>query len=222
MYRRIDGEIHGVLNDFDLSQFLDDSCGSTSDERTGTTSFMALDLLDTERPPKHLPRHDLESFMYVLVFLVCDIADARLRRWDDLEMDQAHNFKFRTLCKGFPPPRHGFGRFAKWTFQLRNLFARAVDARFDAETIMWLNRGEEAHEKVQELPEVDNETLGGRVTFDTFAAALCQLYGMFSFIFPRKNLLMQLSESTHCLRMRVSGSSLNGGLVLFILSFQAI
>ena len=68
---------HGVLNDWDLSY----DCSSGGDEahisggeRTGTLSFMALDLLTNEAwkgGVQRLYRHDLEGFIWVLpwVFL---------------------------------------------------------------------------------------------------------------------------------------------------------
>ncbi|KAJ7681464.1 hypothetical protein B0H14DRAFT_2299561, partial [Mycena olivaceomarginata] len=65
MFQRIDGKLYGVLNDFDLAAFHDGSVPSTSKQRTGTKPFMARDLLD-HPPPRHLYRHDLESFLYVL------------------------------------------------------------------------------------------------------------------------------------------------------------
>ena len=38
--------------------------------RTGTVPFMALDLLTYDQVPRHLYRHDLESFFYVLVLFI--------------------------------------------------------------------------------------------------------------------------------------------------------
>ncbi|KAJ7649777.1 hypothetical protein FB45DRAFT_2937 [Roridomyces roridus] len=177
MYRRIDREIYGVLNDFDLSQFMNGSSGCASDERIGTRLFMALDLLDLRRPPIHLPRHDLESLMYVLVFLVCEIEDEERRRLTDSNMDNAHGNKYRTLCAAFPLARPGFERFDDWIFHLQSLFGDALYARCQAEIIIGFNKAQarSGGKKRQELPEVDDETLGGRVTFDTFAAALCEL-----------------------------------------------
>ncbi|KAF9502134.1 hypothetical protein BDN71DRAFT_1437613 [Pleurotus eryngii] len=60
------GRVTGVLNDWDLATPLDAMCKSTN-HRTGTGPFMALDLLDPV-PPVHLYRHDLESLFYVLIW----------------------------------------------------------------------------------------------------------------------------------------------------------
>lgn len=58
--------IVGVLNDWDLSTPVA-AIGNSTNHRTGTAPFMALDLLG-ERPPTHLYRHDLESLFYVLIW----------------------------------------------------------------------------------------------------------------------------------------------------------
>ncbi|KAG2346907.1 hypothetical protein BDR05DRAFT_997282 [Suillus weaverae] len=66
-----DGKWIGVLNDYDLSSLADD-LGPRGNERTGTVPFMALDLL-TEAGQrgelKHLYRYDLESFMWVFIWI---------------------------------------------------------------------------------------------------------------------------------------------------------
>jgi hypothetical protein len=61
----------GVLNDYDLSS-LATAQGPRGNERTGTIPFMALDLLTEEGQRgevRHLYRHDLESFVWVLVWV---------------------------------------------------------------------------------------------------------------------------------------------------------
>ncbi|KAF7421119.1 hypothetical protein PC9H_011639 [Pleurotus ostreatus] len=63
--RRANG-VFGVLNDWDLATPINAICGTTN-HRTGTGPFMALDLLD-KVPAVHLYRHDLESLFYVLIW----------------------------------------------------------------------------------------------------------------------------------------------------------
>lgn len=73
MIRRKSGQMYGVLNDFDLARVPDRT--SSSRQRTGTQPFMAMDLLEpSERQDKatdHLPRFDLESLFYVLLWRFC-------------------------------------------------------------------------------------------------------------------------------------------------------
>ncbi|KAJ3829442.1 protein kinase [Lentinula raphanica] len=72
MFRRIEGKVYGVLNDFDLSSTVDCMAqGPSSKERTGTRPFMSPDLLDSHWKGGHLPRHDLESLFYIILCLVC-------------------------------------------------------------------------------------------------------------------------------------------------------
>ncbi|KAJ3914822.1 protein kinase [Lentinula edodes] len=72
MYRRIDGKVYGVLNDFDLSSRVRDmNHGPTSKQRTGTRPFMSVDLLDYRWAGGHLYRHDLESLFYIMLCLAC-------------------------------------------------------------------------------------------------------------------------------------------------------
>ena len=69
MYYRANNAVVGVLNDYDLASLRNPSLGN---ERTGTIPFMALDLLGAKGQKgkvKHLYRHDLESFIWVLVWL---------------------------------------------------------------------------------------------------------------------------------------------------------
>jgi len=88
-YRTKGNVLMGVLNDYDLSSSADAE-GPQGNERTGTIPFMALDLLTEEGQEgkvQHLYRHDLESFMWVLVWVVLRYKDGQLlprkiRRFD--------------------------------------------------------------------------------------------------------------------------------------------
>ncbi len=70
MWHERRGRICGVLNDFDLSSFRENTSPS-SKQRTGTRPFMAKEFhVNPSSPPLHLYRHDLESIFYVLFILV--------------------------------------------------------------------------------------------------------------------------------------------------------
>ncbi|KAJ3848372.1 hypothetical protein EV368DRAFT_68332 [Lentinula lateritia] len=69
MFRRKDGKIYGVLNDFDLSSRVEDV--DNGDIRIGTRPFMSLDLLNSYWEGGHLYRHDLESLFYIILCLTC-------------------------------------------------------------------------------------------------------------------------------------------------------
>ncbi|KAJ4472235.1 hypothetical protein J3R30DRAFT_3709681 [Lentinula aciculospora] len=74
MFRRIDGNVHGVLNDFDLACRVNPNWnledGPSPNRCVGTKPFMAHDLLSVHEK-RHMPRHDMESLFYVMLILVC-------------------------------------------------------------------------------------------------------------------------------------------------------
>jgi hypothetical protein len=71
MVRRREGKIFGVLNDYDLAR-VRGYTGPTSRQRTGTQPFMAMDLLDSDyKGGRTLPRFDVESLLYVLLWMAC-------------------------------------------------------------------------------------------------------------------------------------------------------
>ncbi|KAJ7201184.1 hypothetical protein B0H12DRAFT_1244298 [Mycena haematopus] len=166
MYREIGGEVYGVLNDFDLALRLGDTKLFTSKQRTGTKPYMATDLL-VDSPPTHFYRHDLESFLYVLVFLTCKIKESDLAEWQDLGMDQLKQAKIAAIAqKGF---RHGFEAFRLWIQNFTELFAAGMKSRRLHNYAV-----AEAEETGRPSPDFDEKTLGGAVDFDKFAAILEQ------------------------------------------------
>ncbi|TRM60816.1 hypothetical protein BD626DRAFT_632260 [Schizophyllum amplum] len=89
----------GLLIDLDYAAFIGEQRDSTSTaHRTGTLPFMAWEILKNGDKIPHEPRHDLESFLYVLI-LVCichsgpnrqyrrdfDLPKSRFGRWMDLD-----------------------------------------------------------------------------------------------------------------------------------------
>ncbi|KAF9492578.1 hypothetical protein BDN71DRAFT_1509366 [Pleurotus eryngii] len=61
----------GLLNDWDLSSLFEEGAAPPpiTQCRTGTTPFMAVELLQMSvNPPIHQYRHDLESFLYILIW----------------------------------------------------------------------------------------------------------------------------------------------------------
>jgi hypothetical protein len=84
------GKWIGVLNDYDLSSLADDPY-PRGNERTGTVPFMALDLLsaDAQRGEvKHLYRHDLESFIWVFIWICFTYSEGALLPAESRPLDQ--------------------------------------------------------------------------------------------------------------------------------------
>ncbi|KAJ7679249.1 hypothetical protein DFH06DRAFT_507547 [Mycena polygramma] len=166
MFRKVDGKVYGVLNDYDLAEFHDRDSPPASKQRTGTRPYMAADLL-VPIPPKHLFRHDLESFFYVLVFLTCNLKGSELDTWTVLGMAALKNSKESAMTHGFPPQKNEFAKFYGWVARLMLMFSTGG-----------ANRTAHKHALVRESlggPKpvtFDDATLGGAVTFDNFEAAL--------------------------------------------------
>jgi hypothetical protein len=105
MFKHKEGEAKGIVNDWDMASILNDAGevpNSTAKHRTGTVPFMARDLL-VPVPPAHLYRHDLESFMYILVWAAIhydlktktrsEEIHPELRLWGDKKFKLALNAK---------------------------------------------------------------------------------------------------------------------------------
>ncbi|KAJ7067160.1 hypothetical protein C8F01DRAFT_660788 [Mycena amicta] len=174
LYRRINGQVHGVLNDFDLSVFQDDAHLSTLHLRTGTKPYMALDPLVLGPPSPHLYRFDLESLFYVFVHIVCQYHDGKKNdkppfdAWDHLSTRALGDKKWRFIMSPTnvsPTPKF-------LTFQLLILrlymFRKGINARVDAAL-------EDRERRLLGLPltEFDKATLGGHITFEKFEEILC-------------------------------------------------
>ncbi|KAJ6606503.1 hypothetical protein DFH09DRAFT_1353610 [Mycena vulgaris] len=169
MFHEIEGKAYVVLNDFDLALRLSDTTPSTSKQRAGTKPYMAVDLL-VLKPPYNLYRHDLESFLYVLVFLTCQVKGSPLADWKNLGMVELNTQKNAVLFnnEGFPSTKDHFQNFGLWIIGISDLFTTGFFNRR-------LHNNEVAIAKItrgNSPPPFDDETLGGSVTFDAFAAIL--------------------------------------------------
>lgn len=166
------GRYRGVLNDWDLSSYLKDiGQGATSHFRTGTRPFMAheLHLTDSDGPPSHRYRHDLESLFFIMVLLFCRHTlqpDASseghlhtyhvktFKAWDSQDDDNLHaTKKIFLMQKRGPSPLPGFESFASWMKKLHHIFYTGLS--------MDMQRAEENSELY-----LDN------VTYDTFFDAM--------------------------------------------------
>lgn len=104
----------GVLNDWDLAIPVNRSEYNvekpTSQHRTGTATFMSLELLqDSNRTIPHLYRHDLESFMWILIWCSFNFLfngmemphtqrDEAIRDWVDIKWSSISKAKQQFLA----------------------------------------------------------------------------------------------------------------------------
>ncbi|KAF5383659.1 hypothetical protein D9615_003844 [Tricholomella constricta] len=177
--RTDDGEVKGILTDWDITSGVEDKneilpSTATRTYRTGAIPFMAVDLLFVNRPPPpHLFRHDLESFLYILVWAAFyydfDRKERRLvkpalERWnnEDLEIcaDSKAVFLFHSERKNSLFARLPLERqhLLPWMRSVWLLFWKASISRgqnFETPAAGW-----------------DSKTLGGFLTFENFMEAL--------------------------------------------------
>jgi hypothetical protein len=166
--------IYGVLNDYDLAILVnaDDSRVASSNQRTGTRPYLAMDFLDLESPPphRHLPRHDLESLIYVIVVHTARYEDGKLMEdpplqdWFNsdisilLQIKRGFSLSLPELSLDF----HGSG-FDIWITNMCSAIHAGMTIK------------KQYHKAVLPLgPDFDEETLNGHVTYEALEKIMCQ------------------------------------------------
>jgi serine/threonine protein kinase len=164
MLRKEGGKVYAVLNDFDRAVNADVQ-GQSSNQRTGTKPFMAIDLL-TPLPPVYMYRHDLESLFYVLVWITSrfhdgvEIEEPPLGHWEDRdEIVRAFKLSFLMQVESYKPTNQ-FKSFRDLIECMCGMFEEGHGARRRA-------RKDPAFAR-----NFTMDTLGGFVTFETFQSVL--------------------------------------------------
>lgn len=164
----------GVLIDLDLAARVKDEYGNPLDVipvLTGTTPFLAIDLLGDAPPSKAYYRHDLESFLYVLgwISVTYNLGEKQPSdhfaawcsgSWADIA---THKQNWLSL----PLTDNATEQFAPlqstWLSGLRKLF-------HDGYTAQRLHHTRQTNES----KPFDFETLGGCVTYEKFIGVLLE------------------------------------------------
>ena len=171
-----DDPTQGLLIDLDVAARVDEN-GAPLDNfplpHPGTLAFRAEELVNPNPPTRSLYRHDLESFLYTLVWITQSKTDIRPeaqysdwlggrswgRSWDDLR-----GYKSGFLAQGdndeYLPKVDGMTDLLR---RLRTIFAQGFEARrrtwyFDDTTLGGM--------------DFDDITFGGMVTFERFTDVL--------------------------------------------------
>ncbi|KAJ3539129.1 hypothetical protein NMY22_g4871 [Coprinellus aureogranulatus] len=171
-----DGSVKGVVNDWDMSKFLDreDDPLSRTENRIGTPPFMAVGLLMPDTPAQHWFRQELESMFYILIWAALHynlkagkrdkVVHRSVTMWlgsmDDnlsskLAICSAGRAGVHRLYAGIKPEFKDL--VEEWIEPLRNLF---VSAR------------RQFSETKKPDGQSDESTYDGRVTFKTFMKAI--------------------------------------------------
>jgi len=171
MYRKKDGKVFGVLNDYDLAIF-ESSNAPSSKARTGTKPFMAIDLLGSPTDV-HRYRHDLESMFYVIVYITTryhngkEVDNLPLQNWEELGEVALKAAKALFIASALPPLTAFFENFDIWTNEMRKGLLDGRSAHADHTVKL-----RHAERTASNLPAFDLETLGGHLSFETFYAIL--------------------------------------------------
>ena len=155
--------------------------------RTGTQPFMAMDLLRPE-PMCHLPRHDLGSFFYVIIWHTSRYNDATLvvdgrnnsplKEWERLPYNALRIEKYNAIGEmRFPPPTSNWKSFHGVRLRLAKLFQgyqQAIDAYSTRAAIAADEEWDEDSDEEGEQGEVVNPD-EKVVTHDKFLVPLRRL-----------------------------------------------
>lgn len=170
MFKQDEDGVKGIVNDWDMASPVDDMDEVLATNiPTGTTPFMACELLCDDAPP-HLYRHDLESLFYILVWGCVNYSLRKRKRLSTARVLEPWNIPDRA-------------RAAKVAFVVdpycRDEVFKYVGEEFDSLREAWLmplwKLFRDAFVSAPEgatTESYDMNTYGGRVTFQTFMGAL--------------------------------------------------
>ncbi|KAK0202170.1 hypothetical protein DFS33DRAFT_1265333, partial [Desarmillaria ectypa] len=188
MWRRtVNGDLCGVLNDFDLST-LRDATAASSLQRTGTLPYMAYELLVNDKngnPPKHLYRHDVESIFHVILLLCCRYklvttqksseneilqrtkVPSRFDSWYKLDREALNDRKGNFFLKDARPMvNSGFTDFQPWVTDLYQQFRKGINSQERYDLF-----------KDEETEPFDDETLQGWVSYSAIVNTCSKFAG---------------------------------------------
>jgi serine/threonine protein kinase len=180
MYCEKNGEVCGVLNDYDLAVCLDhnDSRMPSSKQRTGTKPYMAIDLLDPNNPPsRHLYRHDLESLIYVITAHTMRykgtelMKNPPLQNWFTSNMAQLRASKKESITSSRPPiPSPEFSAFRSWLVLMWGTLNQGIRAQnIHMDQKLWVQHYSEHLPNFgdgESSATFNEETLGGHLTYE--------------------------------------------------------
>ena len=206
--------IYGVLADYDLASWtghLKNHYTPTSRQRTGTPPYMACELLLGESDT-HLYRHDLESLFYIMLLLctrhiiaeetngktkkttgrlVMRGADPRMlpyANWFDTSDyvtlgEKKQNFCMKLQRIELSP---SFEAFRPWLQEIQLMFSHGF--AYKEECIRQRKTLQFRGLPFEEAVPIDDETLGGKVSFPLFTGPTHQLTGKLKLIvrYPSK------------------------------------
>lgn len=179
-------KVYGVLTDYDLSSWtaqLKQDVTRTSQQRTGTPPYMALELLDGSSPT-HLYRHDLESLFYVMLLTCCRNTFDSMQRntlpfrdwFGEPKYHALGSYKrtFFSVGKAIELPST-FKDFYPWLDNLQLQFMNGFVAK---SLFIGSQRRRKGHGTLTTtVNQFDEETLGGHISYSSFLEPVRELTG---------------------------------------------
>jgi hypothetical protein len=170
----------GIVADWDLASLIDDQgevIVSHTQHRTGTIPFMSKELL-TSDPPLHKYWHDLESFLYILLWAGVHFdlethqhlpSHPKFARWNDEDLDVARVLKadfFKKPSAYYAMIRPELADLAMWISALKRLINDANLAVESGTTEKW--------DRSQKILVISSpiELFEQRITFKSFLSAI--------------------------------------------------
>ncbi|TFY73850.1 hypothetical protein EWM64_g10162 [Hericium alpestre] len=179
-----------LVNDWDLGKVYKPDERPSAHHRTGTAHFMALDLLK-EDLPRHMYRHDLESFIYILIWCAMHFylrgnkqsLHPLLKPWTEGTWEDIYDRKVKRFSRlvnidplisavqpAFEP------LVQKWILPLCNLLMEVQSQILERENnhirFKWNMMSETESMPHQAEQDAWNETQGGLMTFENFMKAI--------------------------------------------------
>jgi hypothetical protein len=151
---------------------------ASSKQRTGTLPFMAIDLLE-KNPPLHGYRHDLESFMWVILFHIGQYRDGKFvgksgpyYQWllGDRPIILLEKMHIREN-KQVPEAQPAFRPLLHWIKKMARMFLKASFVASMQESGVELDESDEL-DLESASGKFDLESAGGRITFEKFQKIL--------------------------------------------------
>ncbi|KAI0782002.1 hypothetical protein C8Q75DRAFT_896166 [Abortiporus biennis] len=141
--------------------------------KTGTTPFMALDLLEDIPPPRHLYRYDLESFFYVLVWFCAAIKPKKKAKEEILKWENSSDEAILCAKRSFFKHKQELHKIVddvddqykflitSWIIPLRSVIARvhnlceAIKVEYDTMDTVSSNQEEDSDETKEQKEKLD-------------------------------------------------------------------
>ncbi|KAJ4480276.1 hypothetical protein J3R30DRAFT_3371046 [Lentinula aciculospora] len=178
LVREKNGEIYGVLNDWDLAIWLNDQRdGPTSKFRTGTKPYMAHEQHGIKWQGPHRFRHDLESVFYVILLLVSLYSSPKVKavepdtggfmyeEWhkqdDTFLVGQKANILLHANWE--PSVTTFFLGFALWLSELQSSLCYGL---------VELGRYQKAVRLQHQVPAFDEDSLGGHFSYEKVVSVM--------------------------------------------------